>query len=112
MALPLLAGIPWLAALLASMFGAIFSWLIQFFTKRIAIVLAALAVLATVTTAFFALISGLAAGLSSATPAEFNEAIGLVMPSNVTACLTAISTAHLARWAYAWQVRIIQYKLL
>lgn len=111
MPFPVLAGIPWLAGVLASLFTALFTWFLQFFTKRMALVLAAVAILAAITVAFFTLIQGVITGLSYALPPQFTVAVGWVVPSNAPLCVSAIMTTYFARWAYAWQVRIVQYKL-
>lgn len=111
MPLPLLAGIPWLAGVIGALFVSMFTWLVQFVTKKIALTLAALAVLLTVTTAFFAAIEGLLTLIVAVAPTELTQACSLILPTNTTGCLTAVMSAHLLRWVYGWQVRIIQYKM-
>lgn len=112
MPFPVLAGMPVLAGLIGGLFSSLFSWLVQFVTRRVAIVLAVIAVIATVTTAFFAAIEGLMVALSVVLPSQLVLAASLVVPSNASACFAAILSAHLLRWVYSWQVRILQYKLL
>ena len=111
MPLPLLAGIPWLAGVIGAFFVAMFTWLVQFVTKKIALVLAVVSVIALVTTTFFAAIHSVIAALSFVSPPFLSTAVSWVVPDNFTACVSAILTAHLLKWAYAWQVRILQYKL-
>lgn len=111
MPFPVLAGIPWLAGVIAGLFTALFTWLIKFFSKRVAVVVAIVGVIATVTAAFFAGINALLAGIVMAAPDWVGVAASMVVPSNTTACLTAIVSAYVLKWAYAWNVRIIQYKL-
>lgn len=111
MAIPVIAGIPWLAGLL----GGIVTWLIGFFaqylTRRLAIVAAAIAVVVTLTAAFFAGVHGVVSGLSSMSPPQFSVVLGFVMPSNAPACVSAILTTHTLRWAYEWNVKVVQMKL-
>lgn len=111
MALPALAGIPWLAGVIAAIFTAIFTWVLKFFTKRVAIVVAAVGVIAAVTATFFAAINALFATIIVASPDWVGVAASMVIPSNASACLAAIVSAYVLKWAYAWNVRIIQYKL-
>ena len=112
MAIPVIAGIPWLAGVIGAFFGTIYTYLIKIFTKRIAIALAFLGVMATLTTAFFAAMVGVMQGLAAAAPDELTTAAGLVVPSNAITCMTAITVAHTLRWAYEWNVKVIQYKML
>lgn len=111
MPIPVLAGIPWLAAVLGGIFSSLFAYFANFLTKRLAITAAVVAVIVAVTTAFFAAISAIVGGISAAAPAEVSIAAGLVIPSNATFCISSYMSALLLRWAYQWQVRIIQYKL-
>lgn len=111
MAIPVIAGLPWLAGVLGGVFSSIFTWFAQFLTKRLAIVAAAVAVLISITSIFMALVYALAQGLSVALPADIATAAYLVIPSNTPSCISAYLTAVVAKWAYSWNVRVIQYKL-
>lgn len=111
MAIPVIAGIPWLAGIIGGLFSAVFGYFTSFLTKRFAVVAAAVAVIVGITTAFFAAIQGLVSGLSIVAPEELSLAAGLVVPTNATACATAYMTALVVRWAYQWNVKIVQYKL-
>ncbi|MCD8523940.1 MAG: minor coat protein [Saccharospirillaceae bacterium] len=111
MPLPVIAGLPWLAAVIGAAFAAIFSWLVKFFTKRVAVTLAIVALVVSATAAFVALITGLVSSLEYVLPPWFSLAVQMVVPENTTTCFSVIITARLARWAYEWNVRIIQYKL-
>lgn len=111
MPFPVLAGLPWLAGIIGAMFTAIFSWFLQYVTRRFAIVLAVVSVIALVTVAFFSAINALILALEVTLPTQLFAAFSLVLPSNTTICLTAVVSAHLLRWVYSWQVRILQYKL-
>ena len=111
MAFPVLAGIPWLAAAIGAFFVALFQWLLNFLTRRVALVAAVVAIIAAVTVTFFAAIELLFAGISATAPEWVSTGATLVIPSNATACIAAIISAHVLKWAYSWQVRILQYKL-
>lgn len=112
MAVQVLAGIPFLAGVLGSLFGRLLSWLIERTTKRLAITLAVVISLAGLTAGFFAGVQALIATITYTAPPEVAIGMGLLMPSNTSACISAMLTAYTARYVYAWQVRIIQYKLL
>lgn len=109
--IPVLAGIPWLAGLIGGLFTSLFTWLAAVITKRFAVVAAALIVLAAITVAFFAGLQALISGLGVVVPQFLLDAAGHALPSNTDLCVTAGMTARLARYAYDWNVRIIQYKL-
>ena len=111
MALPILAGVPWLAGAIGYFFTKVFSFFLGHYTKRIAIVLAAVAVIATITIAFIAAVSALLSGLAIAMPSAVSTGIAMLVPYNADDCIGVILSAHALRYAYSWQVRIIQYKL-
>lgn len=111
MAIQVLAGIPWLAGVIGGAFSSIFGWFLQFFTKRLAIVGAAVTIIGTLTIALFAAIHALLAGVLVALPAEASAGISLFLPSNLSLCISAVVSARLLRYSYDWQIKIIQYKL-
>ena len=102
---------PLIAALIGGLFTSLFAYLAKFYTKKIAVAFAIITLLLTATTAFIALISGLMASVVAVSPPFLSVAIQLVVPDNAATCMSAILTARIARWAYEWNVRIIQYKL-
>jgi hypothetical protein len=106
-----LLGIPVLASTLGAFFGGIVSWLGQYVTKRVAIIIAVIASLGALTVAFFATLAGLISGLSLIAPPGTTDLIGLVFPSNTGACISIVMTAYVSRWVYDWQVRVVQLKL-
>ena len=112
MPIPVLAGIPWLAGVVGYFFSKTFEFFLNHFTRRIALVVAGVAVLLTITATFFAAIQVLIAGLAVAMPPEVVLGAGMFIPGNADECMTAVITAHVIRYAYAWQYRIVQYKLL
>lgn len=111
MAIQVIAGIPWLAGVLGGIFASLFTWLAQFVTRRLAIVVACISIILTLTVAFFAAVHGAITGLASISPPQLGLVLGFVMPSNFPSCLTVILTTHTLRWAYEWNVKIVQMKL-
>lgn len=105
-----LAGIPWLAGLLGSLFSGIFTWVFQYFTKRLAVVLSGVVLVSGLTVALYSAFSGMVAALSYAAP-DFVVGAAIFMPTNAQLCLSSWVTAKVLRWAYDWNVKIIQWKL-
>ena len=104
--MPLLAS--WLGSLLASLV----SFFAVFLTKRIAIVVAVITAAAVLTGAFVAALQGLMIGIASATPTWLALGWGWLGPDNIDECAAAIISAHILRWVYYWNIKIIQYKLV
>ena len=103
------AGVPWLAAILGSMFGSLVAFFSKFLAKRVAILAAVIAAVVSLTVTFIVTIDGIMSGIYSAAPGM--TAWGLILPSNFSTCLSAYVTARVARWVYIWQTQIIQWKL-
>lgn len=111
MALPLLAGIPWLAGLIGGLFTTLFAFFAQYLTKKLAVVAVAITLIVGLTTAFIAALTALTSAIQFAAPPWYTLAVQLVVPDNAFFCVSTIFTAHLLRYAYDWNVKIIQYKL-
>jgi len=112
MPLPIaIAGIPWLAGIVGSLFASVFGFLLKYLTKRFALFAAFVVGLLALFGVFFAVISGLMSGLSYVVPSEWTMYSGFVLPSNTNPCITAIVTAHVARYVFSWNTRIMQFKL-
>lgn len=111
MPFPVVVGIPWLAGVIAGLFTAIVSFFLKYFSKRLSVVLVGIAFIATLTTTFLAAISSLLSGLAYAMPSEVSTIINWVVPNNLSLCVSAIVTAHVLRWVYEWNVKIVQLKL-
>ncbi|MFK5891205.1 MAG: DUF5455 family protein [Flavobacteriaceae bacterium] len=103
---------PLLAAYLGNLLFGIAAWFGTFLTKRIAILVAIIAMVTTLTAAFVVLIESAIAALSVSMPANLLIGASWVWPSNANACIAAIIAAYVARWVYEWNIKIIQYKLL
>lgn len=111
MAIPVLAGIPWLASLLGGLFVAVVGFFAEHLTKRLAIVVAVVVALSALTLAFFAAIVAIIAGVSSLSPPQLSMAMGLIYPHNLNLIIAAVFAARLARWAYEWNVKVLQMRL-
>lgn len=112
MPVPVLLGIPWLAGVIASAFLGIFTWFMSYMTKRLAFVAAAIIVIVSLTTALFAGIHSLTAGLVYVLPAAITQSVGLFAPSNLSLCISVLVSAKMLRYAYEWNIKIIQLKLV
>lgn len=112
MALPALLGSSWLGALLVGAFTSLFTFLTQHLSKRLAIVLLVLGAIATLTTAFFLAIGGLISGISHTMPSFVALGLGHIWPSNGQACMAAIGTGHVLRFAYEWNVKAARMKAI
>lgn len=106
-----LAGLPWLAGALGGLFSALFNFFATYITKRFAIVAAALLVIAALTAGLFAALQALVAGLSLLVPESVVTMGAFILPSNVDECASIAVAAKMARYAYDWNIKIIQYKL-
>lgn len=111
MALFALAGIPWLAGLIGGLFTSAFTFFAQYMTKRFAIIAASVVAIVTLTTTLFNGLYGLVGTLNLVLPPEIVGIAGHVMPTNGLACVTVLLSAKMARYAYDWNIKIIQYKL-
>lgn len=111
MPIPAFAGIPWLASFVGGLFTVSVTWLAQFLTRRVAFVVAAIAVIVSITTAFYAAIDALLSSFTVVLPPFVTDAAALVLPDNVPFLMSAIISAHLLRWVYEWNVKVVQMKL-
>lgn len=112
MPIPVVVGLPWLAALLAGLFTSLFTFLTQVLSRRLAIVLLVVAALTALTTAFFLAIGALISGISYAMPGFVALGLGHIWPPNAQVCLAAIASGHVLRFAYEWNVRAARMKAL
>lgn len=111
MPLPAIVGIPFIASVLGSLFTGLITFFAQFVTRRIALLTAAILIITTLTTSFFLALNGLVSATQILLPSVVTQNMGLFLPSNISACITAIATAKTLRWAYDWNVKVVQLKL-
>lgn len=110
MPLPL---IPVVGGLLSGIGSAVVSALGYFSAwsaKRIALVLAGLAAIAVAVGVFVSVIESAISSVAVAMPSQMQAAF-LFVPGNISACATAIITAHVARWVYSLHLKAIDIKV-
>lgn len=105
--MPLLAG--WFSSLFLSLATFLGTW----FTKKVALITAAITAFAALTTALFTAMSLLLATLVVAFPTGGLIATGvwLFLPDNTVACLTAMISADTMLSLYFWQKKNLEYAL-
>lgn len=101
----------WLATLLGSLFSGIVQYFAKYLTKKLAVVAAVVAAIGVLSTVFFGAIYALVVSIAYQLPDEMILGLSLVIPSNSVTCLSSIMTAHLLKWVYDWNVKVIQYRL-
>lgn len=104
------AGLVWLLAGLGTVMVTVFKFFIDFLMKRFSLSLVAIAAIIGLTAAFFAAVHVLLDNLSAVTPPELSAAVGLVLPSNFPACMSAIFGTVLLRFGYQMQMKFVGYK--
>jgi len=96
---------------LGSLFTGIASFFGEFLTKKIAMVAAAITVLSGLMVTFKVAIDAALNAITSIVPTgAFLFGLGL-LPSNVSACITAIITAHTASIIYVYWRNILAFRL-
>ena len=106
---------PYLAALLANGFAQLVGYLTAFFGKKLAVAGALAAFLVGGWVAIQGTLKAIWTGLAWSIPAEIVGPLQLaayVMPSNLSACFSALIAARLARWVWdrqrEWAVAVAQ----
>ena len=100
-----------LGTLLTSLFTSVFTFFMQYMTKRFALLLAVVASIGSLTITFFIAFSSLVQALAYSAPSPIVQAFGLAVPDNAVLCLSTVFTAHVMRWVYEWNVKVIQMRL-
>lgn len=111
MALPVLAGIPWLAGILGALFSGLVAFFVQFLTKKLALTAAFVTGSIALFSVFFGVCWAILQGIVVASPPELSDAMRFLIPSNAPACMGAYLSARVARWVYDWNTRVIQFRL-
>ena len=102
---------PYLATLIGSLFAGLVTWLGKYLTRRMALTAAVIVILFGMITTFWTAINLMIGGISLHTPQYLNQALSMVMPDNVPTLISILITARVARWAYEWNVKILQWRL-
>jgi len=103
---------PLLAAWIGNLIVSLVSFFTVILTKRIAIALAVIAAVVTVTATFIGAMEAVIAGVVYVAPTELVMAWGWLVPDNLDNCIVAIITGHVLRWAYDWNVKVLQLKMV
>ena len=91
-------------AFLSGIFGSVVAWLGQWFTKKVAMAMAASATFIALTLAMWAALKAIVAGLSFAVPGVVSTYFAMAIPENFSACVSALLAARMARTIYDWHV--------
>ena len=86
--------------LLTIALGGLATWLASWFTKKIAMGIATAALFSALTAAMAAAIYGLLVGITYALSADWISYVGMWIPSNGPAAISAVVSGRLIRWAY------------
>jgi BarA-like signal transduction histidine kinase len=108
---PVVAGVPWLAGVIGSAFASISAFLSVYLFKRLAIITAASIVIVGLTLALFAAVTAGLSGILVAVPSQLAVGAALLLPDNLSACISVLVSTRLLLHAYDWQVRFVQMKL-
>jgi len=103
---------PLLAAFIGSVLFAVIEFFAKWLTKRLAILAAVVVGVTAFTAAFVGAMKALVAGIVIAVPAPVVIGASWVLPYNTQACIAVVLAAHVLRWVYDWNVKVIQYKLV
>ena len=109
--LVVLAGIPWLASIIGTLFAGLIVFFVKFMGKRFALTAAFVTGSLVLFAAMFAVVFSAMTAIRVALPPEFGLAMATIVPGNLPACLGAYLTARTARWVYDWNTRVLQFRL-
>lgn len=110
MPLPAIIGLPALISFIVGIVSSVFTWLLQRFTFKLAVFLAALTAISAALNAFFTLMSGYVGQLVQTAPAGFQEA-AYFLPANTGLCISLILGAEVASAVYSLTFKVIKLKV-
>lgn len=112
MAFPLVAvaGLSWLGGVIGSLLTSVITVFSKRVVWRLGLLTAIVSGMALLTGGL--MVAGHAAILSLATamPSGASLGLSLFLPTNVGACVGAMVSARLLRWAYDWQIKVLTMK--
>lgn len=112
MAFPLVAvaGLSWLGGLIGSLLTSVITVFSKRVVWRLGLLTAIVSGMALLTGGL--MVAGHAAilSLSTAMPSGASLGLSLFLPTNVGACVGAMVSARLLRWAYDWQIKVLTMK--
>lgn len=101
---------PFLASLIAMLFGQIFEYFTKYMTRKLAFYAALVAACTALTAGLFAAFTAILAGIKVGTPDSVSTLFAFI-PSNGTACAAAYASAAALKWAYDWNTGFLQKNL-
>ena len=107
----IIIAVTFIATFFSQLFTTLFTSWLQVATKRLFIIGAILAAMTTFVAAFFAAISVIINSISTVAPPALNQAASLVVPDNFITLVAIQITARLIRFAYEWNVKVLQWRL-
>ncbi len=110
MPIPVLAGVPALISAITGALGGLGVWFAKQGSRRLLIMGVYVAAATALSITFYNLLVSTSDALNAALPPEFVQFIGMVMPSNVGACVSAIIASDLAHYVYRWNLHFLSKK--
>ncbi|MFB9136826.1 DUF5455 family protein [Vibrio sp. AK197] len=95
--------IPAIAMFLGNLAAQVLGWFVQRMSRRLAVNLTILTMVAGLTVTTSAALYGIVNGLSFVIPSYLSEGISLFVPDNAIPCVAAIGSARIIRWVWEWQ---------
>lgn len=103
--------ITFLATFLADIFTRSLGLVFEILTKRLLIIASCVTLLAAFVVGFYALMLTLINSISASLPPFFSAAASMVVPDNFIVIASIQITARIARFAYEWNVKVLQWRL-
>jgi hypothetical protein len=102
-----MAKFPALVASIFSIATSLFTFLIKFFTRRVAMNLVIVTLITAAAVLAFTTIETLLFSINFFMPPEIATGLSLVVPTNFTACASVVFSARLVRWVWEWKAWVI-----
>jgi hypothetical protein len=98
----------WLANVILGLVTSAASFFGLQLSKKVLFAATAIASFLSLTATFVAVVHGLLAGISHTMPSAMANAFALFMPDNLSACISAVFAAKVARWIYDYHVETLK----
>ena len=101
-----------IAAFIGTVFSGISGLFTVFLARKATFSAAYIAIYLVLVVAFIAVVQGLLSSIVAAVPSNSFLLAGLsLLPSNTGTCISLISTAHVAAWAFTFKEKLLQLKV-
>jgi hypothetical protein len=107
----IIIGVTFIATFLSQMVTTLFTSWLQVATKRFFIIAAVLAAMATFVGGFYLAMRTIIESIALVSPPFLNQAASLVVPDNFVTLVAIQITARIIRFAYEWNVKVLQWRL-